>query len=308
MRRKAKGSKQFSYYLERKDEFNVLCPSEGFLSASSLYTINPEIVLIDPDPINGEVYQVGDRNDQKGRFRDEFAITKRGLEKIGWAAGIQFHPRYTRRTDDGRNPRRVEFQAAGSIQKPDGSWYSVCRSKEINLDVIEQELRLEIEAVAQTEGLTVESEGAHQRLLYGTEECSREISLRLERQILKWRKNMVATADSGAYSRVVRSLLNIQPTYCSEELQKPFVVPSVSFDLEYLLSRRWAREHFIKAGLATTLSLYGPALRDDLSQHSVIPDGSCGEVDGRPEEGLKLTESQVNELRREDQTRRDESA
>ncbi|MDP2883708.1 MAG: hypothetical protein Q8P51_01640 [Ignavibacteria bacterium] len=264
MRRRAKGSKQFSHYLEQRDEFNILYPSDRLLSVSSMHTLSPQIVLIDPDPINGEVYQVSDRYKGNGEFRDAFVIGKRGLEKIAWAAGVQFHPRYTRRTDDGRNPRRVEFQAVGSIQKPDGSWYSICRSKEINLDVIEQELRSELETAAQSEGLTIEKEGAGQRLIYGTIECSREISLRLERQMLKRRKNMVATADSGAYSRVVRSLLNIQPTYSYEELQKPFVVPSVALDMEYLLSQTWAREHLLKGGHATTLNIFGPAPEGEL--------------------------------------------
>ena len=69
---------------------------------------------------------------------------------------------------------------------------------------------------------------------------------------------MVAVADSGAYSRVVRSLLNIQPTYSYEELQKPFVVPSVALDMEYLLGQTWAREHLLKSGHATALNIFGP--------------------------------------------------
>jgi hypothetical protein len=258
MRRRAKGSKQFREYLEKRDEFNILYPSDRLLSVSSLHMLSPQIVVIDPDPINGEVYQVSDRCKPNGEFPDAFVIGKRGLEKIAWAAGVQFHPRYTRRTDDGRNPRRVEFQAVGSLQKPDGSWYSICRSKEINLDVIEDELRSELETAAQALGLTIEKEGAGQRLIYGTIECAHEISLRLGREMLKRRKNMVATADSGAYSRVVRSLLNIQPTYSYEELQKPFVVPSVALDMEYLLGQTWAREHLLKGGQAMALSIFGP--------------------------------------------------
>jgi hypothetical protein len=278
MRRRAKITKPFSYYLERKDEFNVLFPSERLVTVSSLFVLRPEIVQIDPDPSNGDVYQLQHRGDKRGGFRDEFVITKHGLQKIARAAGIRFDPTHTRRSDDGRNPRRVEFQAVGSIQKPDGSWYSVCRSKEIHLDVIEQELRDEIESAAKSEGLTTEIEGEQRRLAYGTEECAREITQRIEREMLKRRKNMVATADSGAYSRVVRSLLNLQTSYSHDELQRPFAVPSVAVDLERLLDHSWARQGFINAGLDTMISVFGP-----------MPGGSA------------LTEGSVDRLRREAQ-------
>jgi hypothetical protein len=263
MSQKAKSHNQFKKYLKKRDGFNVLYPSEHFLSVSPIHRLTPEIVLIDPDPLNGEVYQLRRGARTNSGFRDEFVITKRGLEKIAWAAGIQFHPRYTRRTDDGRNPRRVEFQSVGSIQKPDGSWYTISRSKEINLDAIEQEVRRTIEATAEAEGLMIEAEGGPRKLLRGSEECSREITLRTEREMLKQRKNMVAAADSGAYSRVVRSLLNLQPTYSSEELAKPFVVPSVALDLDSLISQSWIRDGLIKEGLAATFNIFGPALEGE---------------------------------------------
>lgn len=301
MRRRRKGTKQFSYYLERKDEFNVLFPSERILPVSSLMVLSPELVQIDLDPAKREVYQLQHRGKHDSGFRDEFAITKRGLEKIAWAAGIRFDPKYTRRSDDGRNPRRVEFQAVGSIQKPDGSWYSVCRSKEIHLDVIAQELRDEIATAARTEGLTVETKGEQRKLAYGTEECSREIALRLAREVLKRRKNMVASADSGAYSRVIRSLLNLQPTYTYEELLRPFVVPSVALDLEHLLRHRWVRERFIKAGLETMKSVFGPMTEEESTPHPGMPDCQDVAFIGQPRKGPTHTEVSVDELHRQDQ-------
>jgi hypothetical protein len=263
MRRILQSSEEFSSYLARKEEFNVLYPSEQMVSISLMHKLRPEIIEIDPDPLKGEVYQLQSR---EGGLRDEYVIAKRGLEKIAWAAGIRFHPMYTRRTDDGRNPRRVEFQAVGSIQKPDGTWYSICRSKEINLDVIEEELRSQLEEAAQTSGVMIGNGASQQKLNFGTKECAREISLRLERSMIKHRKNMVAMADSGAYSRVVRSLLNVKLTYSSAQLRRPFVVPAVSFNMEYLLSRKGAREHLLKAGLASSFGLFGPAIGGDMDQ------------------------------------------
>ena len=282
MRRRAKSTRPFSYYLQRKEQFNVLFPSEQIVPVSSLLVLSPEIVQIDPDPIKGDVYQLQDKGKQRAAFRDEFVITKRGLEKIARAAGIRFDPKYTRRSDDGRDPRRVEFQAVGSIQKPDGSWYSVCRSKEIHLDVIEQELRHEIASAAQFEGLTTEILHGEQRsLAYGTEECSREITRRIEREMLKRRKNMVASADSGAYCRVVRSLLDLQTSYSHDELQRPFVVPSVAFDLEHLLNHSWAREGITNAGLATIVSVFGPAMPGG----SALTEGSVDRLGREAQEG-----------------------
>ena len=271
MPHKAKGIRQFNNYLKKGDAFNVLSPSERFLEVSPILRLTPEIVMIDPDPKNGEVYQLGSGPSSTASIRDEFVIAKRGLEKIAWAAGIQFDPRYTRRTDDGRNPRRVEFQAVGSIQKPDGRWYSISRSKEINLDVIEQEVRSSLEARAVRKRLTVETDDGPRALLFGTEECTREIALRIERTMLTWKKNIVAAADSGAYARVVRSLLNLQPTYSYEELQRPFVVPSVALDMDFLLSQTWAREQLVNRGFATIGCIFGPAA-EGLDRH-----GSRGE-------------------------------
>jgi hypothetical protein len=283
MRRILQSSEEFSSYLARKDEFNVLYPSEQILSVSLVHKLRPEIIEIDPDPLKGEVYQLQSR---EGGLRDEYVISKRGLEKIAWAAGIRFHPMYTRRTDDGRNPRRVEFQAVGSIQKPDGTWYSICRSKEINLDVIEEELRSQLEEEAQTSGVIMGNGGSQQKLNFGTKECSREISLRLERAMIKHRKNMVAMADSGAYSRVVRSLLNVQLTYSSAQLGRPFVVPAVSFNMEYLLSRKGAREHLLKAGLAASFGLFGPAIGGDMDQ----PPGTSDRLRAETSKGKTVVE------------------
>ena len=308
MRRASPRSEEFSSYLGKKDQFNVLYPSEQILSVSSVHKLKPEIVEIDPDPLKGEVYQLQSREGRDSRPRNTYVIAKRGLEKIAWAAGVRFHPMCTRRTDDGRNPRRVEFQAVGSIQKPDGSWYSVCRSKEINLDVIEEEIRHEIEATAQAEGLIIGSDGAQQRLLYGTKECSREIFVRLERAMLKHRKNMLAAADSGAYGRVVRSLLNLQLTYSYEELQKPFVVPSVSFDMEYLLSRKWARQHLLSAGLATTLNIFGPAMEGERDQHTLKLDHTDAKVGVHLGDGHKLARQSVDAGRNGGLVRKEDSA
>jgi hypothetical protein len=305
MRRNLKRASPFSHYLEKKDEFNVLYPSDKLLSISPIHTLTPEVVLIDSDPTNGEVFQA--HGSSADKFHDAFVIAKRGLEKIAWAAGIQFHPKYTRRTDDGRNPRRVEFQAVGSIQKPDGSWYSISRSKEVDLDALSGDIKRALEDEARTLGLVAEREGTKRRLVFGTEECASEISLRLEREVLSLRKNMVAMADSGAYSRVVRSLLNIRPTYTYEELQRPFVVPAVALDVEYLISQIWAKERFIKGGLTTTFNLFGPAFGHDTAELSVTPDEYNVEVGKKTEEGPKLTKVIVERLKKEDD-RKEEAA
>jgi len=253
--------RKFEDFLKRRDEYNIIFPSEKVLEVSPVHKLVPEVIRISADPKDGDVWRVGYGTDEKGGWTEIFSFSKRGLQRIAQAAGIVFDPRFTRRSDDGHNPRRVEFQASGSIQKPDGTWYSVTHSKEVDLNQVEAEERMRLERDA-LDGEIKVGEGDQARVLqHGTPECTKEMERRLRHTMMMWNKNKVAFADTGAHNRVVRALLILKPFYTKEELSKPFVLPRVSLNVDYLLKSVDLKQHFIEGGLTTIFQMFGPPKR-----------------------------------------------
>jgi hypothetical protein len=264
MTRQPQVPKDFSHYLARKDHYNVIFPSEKVLSVSPLHKLIPEVIRLSADPEDGDVWNVGLDHAPQGSKTELFSFSKRGLQRIAQAAGIVFDPLTTHRTDDAKNPRRVEYKATGSIQKPDGSWYTISQSKEIDLDQIEKEERERI-------GLQVHSEGAMssaQNQKIEPSAFAEEIERRVRQSMLIWTKNKLAFAETGAHNRVIRALLILKPFYTREELARPFVVPRVSLNVEYMLKSLEFKEHLLEGGLSWIWSAFGPkrfAVRPDRS-------------------------------------------
>lgn len=257
MEHKSRLPKKFRYYLKR-EEFNVLFPSEKIYEISDVFKLVPEIVTVDTNLAAGDIWELGEQVDEHGQKQLIYALTNRALQRIAQAAEITFDPRYTHRTDDGKNPRRVEYQATGMLRKSDGQWMTITQSKELDLDVIELETRNELEAEAARGELKVTRNGIEQTLGQGTPECTKEIAHRVSAKMLMWQKNKLAFAITGAYKRVIRSLLLIKDFYTIQELEKPFVVPRVSLDTDLLLSEVELRKHFANAFLDTSVNMYGP--------------------------------------------------
>lgn len=254
----AKATRRFEDYLTLRDQFNVICPTETVLEISPLHKLVPEIVVIDSDPAHGEVVRIGVQFERGTENQPVFFLSKHGLEKLAQAAGIVFDPRNTRRTDDGKNPRRVEFQATGAMQKPDGSWITVSHSKEIDLDAIEWETRSSLISAALDEAVKITRSGKEHVLQHGTSECTKEIDRRVAKTMLFWQKNKVAVADTGAHNRVVRSLLLLKPFYSRDELAKPFVVPHVALNTKYILKDPESRRRFIQSAFTLSYGIFGP--------------------------------------------------
>jgi hypothetical protein len=256
MNRQPQVPRDFSHYLTRKDHYNVIFPSEKVLSVSPLHKLIPEVIRLSADPEDGDVWNVGLDHAPQGSKTELFSFSKRGLQRIAQAAGIVFDPLLTHRTDDAKNPRRVEYKATGSVQKPDGSWYTLSHSKEIDLDEIEREERERIKSQVRSE-VAVEAE---------------EIERRLRQTMLIWTKNKVAFAETGAHNRVIRALLILKPFYTREELARPFVVPRVSLNVEYMLQSLEFKEHLLEGGLSWIWNAFGPktfAVRPDRSYVTV---------------------------------------
>jgi len=263
--------KHFEGFLKRRDEFNVLFPTERIFEIPEAFKLVPELVWINPNPAVGDIWEIGEREDENGEMQQMYALTNQALRKIAQAAEITFDPKNTNRSDDGTNPRRVEYQATGLLRKPDGQWISITQAKEIDLDVIESEYKTELEAEAAHEGLKVSKNGTECALMLGTPECSKEISRRLSAKMLMWRKNKMAFAITGAYKRVIRSLLLIKDYYTLSELNKPFVIPRVSLDTDVLLENIELRKKLEGASIEFSINLFGPPTEPPTTPRVIPP-------------------------------------
>jgi len=269
MKKKNPQPKKFSYYFKKADAFNILYPVEHVIEISNAFRLIPEIITVDPRPAAGDIWDMGERKNDQGEMCRAYVLTNRALQRIAQAAEITFDPRHTHRTDDGRNPRRVEYQATGLLRRQDGHWMSITQSKEIDLDVIESEIRTELEVAAAGSGLTISRNGKEQILRPDNPECAREIARRIAVRMRLWKRNKVTFALTGATKRVIRALLLIKDFYTMEDLKKPFVVPRVSLDIDRLLEDGEIKKHFTASFLEQSLSVFGPMSEPERSRAAI---------------------------------------
>jgi len=267
--------KRFEYFLKRKDDYNVIFPSEKVLNVSPLHKLIPEVIRLSADPEDGDVWNVALDRDRGERGSEILSFSKRGLQRIAQAAGIAFDPEHTRRTDDTRNPRRVEYQATGSIQKPDGTWYTVTHSKEIDLDLVENEQRARLESEARKNRAIASQLNLSDDTVVDAAADAEELERRVRQTMLIWTKHKVAFADTGAHNRVIRALLILKPFYTREELSRPFVLPRVSLNVEFMLKSLEFKEHLLEGGLTWVWNIFGPR------HYKVRPDRSYVSIEER---------------------------
>lgn len=176
-------------------------------------------VQLDADAAHKEVYP------QKG---GGFSISSLGWKKIGDAIGIQWDPRESRRTDDGRDPRRVCYRMVGKVRGMDGLERTIIGDKEIDLDVIEQETTDSYRQKAQ-DLLAHPVDGPKFRAQCPTaQDVGAWVAEKTRAEVLQFRKHMLARAQSGAIARATKNI-GIRETYTAAELQRPFVFPKLVF-------------------------------------------------------------------------------
>lgn len=227
------------------------------------------VVYVDPDPAHGEVWPVGKR-EVGGRWVQMYALAKSALQKIGVAAGIIWDPRHTRRLDDHSDPDYVEFQAVGLYRGPDGQWRVIQGTKELDLRVIEEEVRDEQWTKLQDPNFKLPP-----KYSYMEGKPKEEIlEFLVRREMLQWRKHKVARAETGAMLRALRSI-GIKSAYTEEELGKPFVFVRVDYAPDW--EREDVKKIAEKAHRAAIRELYGP------------PEGITPEEEKEEDEALRIT-------------------
>jgi hypothetical protein len=235
--------KKFEEELEhyRKDgKYNVLVPTVTIQEISPFHKPVLEIVRIDPNPENKEVYQVI-------LGSDDFSLSAVALNKIGYAAGLIWNARGCHRTDDGSNPNIVTYKAEAAVRKEDGSYMPVNAEYMLDLEVAEQEMRESYDkkfSVLVKKGETKES---------GRKDY---VEKNVKRDLLQKRKFRLQLAQTGAMDRVIRKILGLKGTYKKAELEKPFIVPKIAFAPD--ISDPKVREVLLRQGLDATNILFGP--------------------------------------------------
>jgi len=201
--------------------YNLLLPSKTLQQDSLFHEPTVDVVQLSPDDCYPQ-----DNSDPEKATR--FSIGKTGLMKFAHAAAISWSWSECKRTDPATDRNYVSYQAVGALQKADGRWLSFKGSYEIDMEVVEEDLRQLYSKMAT--GIR-----RKQNSWIKTDEDERSyIESSVKRELLRRRKHKLRLCETGALLAVIRALLAIKATYSRDELSKPFVVPRIVFkpDLE----------------------------------------------------------------------------
>ncbi len=236
---------------------NLLLPSATSVQINPFYKCSVMEVVADTKPNSGDIFSVGkvktgeDRNG-KAIYEEVYSPAKPLLMKLATAAGIQFHPEYTTVTRE--NTNTYVGKAYGAVRLPDGSYKTHMETKRICLDDEEAKYHIEFmdksimgihdwrAAKAASEMFKGEWKQETEPNQYGKYDkyyviADSDREKYIERSTLVnmalLRKTASEKAQTGAILRVIRALLGIKGTYSKAELEKPFVVPTVTFAPDY---------------------------------------------------------------------------
>lgn len=205
---------------------NIISPVASVDTIPALHGISLRAVTIDgtvDDKGNGaEVYK-------DGRFcsANERALGGVALQKIAAAAGVTILTR--RRLDDHSDPYYCEIEITIGIRDFDGTWRQVSKAKEMDLR----------DGAPETQ-----KKGPNGQMI------SQDPSAVADK-----RRHIASHAETKAFYRALRTLLNLKQKYTVAELQKPFVVPKLVPALDP--SDPDQKRALIAMALGTTDALYG---------------------------------------------------
>lgn len=259
--------------------YNVLLPTPALAAQiDRWHALRVSEVAIDPRPESGDIYKVGSRKEGT-RWVDVLALAKPALMRIASTAGIVWHWRESGPTRIDRD--YVLYKAVGAVRLPDGSWQPLMAMKEIDLEVIAEELeetwtekadalvtrgglardeqaryKFEWRKVEYTDRDTNQTETRNVCFLL-PEDAERYIADHVRSALIQWRKNKVARAETGAMLRVIRAALGLRAAYTAEELRRPFVVPRIDFTPDY--EDPEVRRALMQRGGAAVSEAFGPS-------------------------------------------------
>jgi hypothetical protein len=202
----------------KKGGYNVLLPSSSIQQVSEFHELTLEEVRLE---LQQDAYPQ-DHEDEPDKAH-KWALNKVGLMKLSHCAGISWNWSETRSLKLDRD--YVCFQAVGALQRSDGRWIPFKATYELDLEIVEEELRQLYTSKARHLKI---GRGPNERPANEKEKAD-YIERSVKRELLRKRKHKLRLAETGAMLAVVRGLLAIKATYNREELGKPFVVPRIVF-------------------------------------------------------------------------------
>ncbi|KKK71849.1 hypothetical protein LCGC14_2909810, partial [marine sediment metagenome] len=235
------------------NKVHLMLPTQTFGDVLGQFDkVTIEVVTVDPNPDNGDVYQPG----TKGKF----ALGKRPLQAISNAVGIVWDPKTTTIIESTSMKSRAK--ATGAMRKPNGEMIVVTEEKTVDLEAIEEKLRITQEDYAE-DGKKVGWEGGRPVKQpwanHGGEQAKNShIDREVRKALIQYRLFKDERAMSGAKLRVIRAFMAIKANYTQAELAKPFAFPRVTLDTDKLLAVPEVRQAAIERMTGTVGSIFGP--------------------------------------------------
>lgn len=269
------------------DEAHMLVPTVYIGKTNPLYSISAIKVQVDTKTESSEIFKVGSTK-RGGNFIDLYALGKPALEKFAAAAGISINScnSYTRMLDENTFVGHVE----AALLTPDGSPRLMTNEKTINMAVVEKSTYEGKKKAAEygfsgktANQLAALYKGEWRQVTFGKEkdnkffiaeeDMKQYLKAATEEAMVQQWKDAPQKAWTGAWLRLIRSALNMRPTYTMAELSRPFVITRLNFKPDYSdpLVRRMALEQ----GFRSMGMMYGG------NQQSSIP-ASYTEIPQQP--------------------------
>jgi hypothetical protein len=256
----------------QKKNYNILLPVTRFASQNELFV--PRLDIVVPDINAGDFYKQGSKK-VGNAWVDILAPSGAFLNKIASAANIQWHPDKCGHTVVEKN--RVVYKAVAALRQADGQWRTITDEYELDLEVVEEELRMDYKKKAKTQTF---------------QEKMKKESMELEdyimRDLLQKRRHKLALAASGAMNRVIRKALTLRSTYLADEAKNPFAIARFDFQPDY--NDPTVRRYASIAAIQAQNDLYGQgsaAMPEDVSQDEIqlagemMGAGSIANIDGQ---------------------------
>lgn len=243
------------------DKFNRLLPSVTLVENIQKFSkLTIELLQIDPNPKNGQVYSLGKEYAGKDRngsavYNEKLALAKPALENIGLTMGIQWVPEKCYRQGDLTSRDVFDFIVTGMITKSDGTQIEQTASKSIDVRNLVDETRNKM--LNQLEDGSLIEKWVNKKAVYfspGTK-AEKFIDRKCRDREIFVRTHGQALAESGARNRLIRRL-NIKAWYTAEELERPFVISRIDRNVEETFAEPALREEIIQKASKATDSLF----------------------------------------------------
>ena len=247
------------------NKVHLMLPTQTFGDVLGQFDkVTIEVVTIDPNAKNGDVFEIG-----KGKY----SLGKRPLQAISNAVGIVWDPATTTILESTKLKSRAK--ATGAMRKPNGEMIVVTEEKTVDLEAIEEKLRITQEDYAEKGKLIGWESGQPIKEPWTKHGGEQGKQLHIDREVrtalIQYRLFKDERAMTGAKERVIRAFMAIKSNYSQQELSKPFAFPRVTVDSDKLLAVPEVRQAAIARMTGTVGSIFGPSPQQTLPEGTGLP-------------------------------------